>query len=59
MKKKSTTERDGELENTNFTNLTSLSTTTRLFTEEVRNIYNIMERRFRLADERYERFQER
>lgn len=39
-----------------YTNLTSLSTTTRYMTEEVRNLCRIMERRLNLAEEMFIRF---
>lgn len=58
-KKGSAYDTDENQETTNFTNLMSFSTSTRFLTKEVRNIYNMMERRFRLAEERLERFQER
>lgn len=42
-----------------YTNLTSLSTTTRYLTEEVRNLCRLMERRLSLADEKFDRFEDR
>lgn len=41
------------------TNLTSLTTTTRYMTEEVRNLCMIMERRLNIAEEIFMRFEDR
>lgn len=41
------------------TNLTSLTTTTRYMTEEVRNLCMIMERRLNIAEEMFMRFEDR
>lgn len=43
----------------NFTNLTSVSFTTRYLSEEIRNIYKVMELRLKIMVERFEKFQAR
>lgn len=55
----SVSEREEYLTSPSYTNLTSLSTTTRYMTEEVRNLCRIMERRLNLAEEMFLRFEDR
>lgn len=52
-------DRDENLTTPSYTNLTSLSTTTRYLTEEVRNLCKLMERRLSMAEERFEKFEDR
>lgn len=55
----SVSDRDENLTTPLYTNLTSLSTTTRYLTEEVRNLCKLMERRLSMAEERFEKFEDR
>lgn len=52
-------DRDKNLITPSYTNLTSLSTTTRYLTEEVRNLYKLMKRRLSMGEERFEKFEDR
>lgn len=42
-----------------FTNLTTVAHTTRYLSEELKNVYKVLERGFKMMDERLERYEER
>lgn len=49
---------DLEVRSPNYTNFRSVSDTTSFLSEEIRNMYKVMEARFRIIDEKFEKFQE-